>query len=127
MKLHLRTVIYARKVTITKVPIYECSSCGSSEVDSCVKPDIGRLLKKLGAEPATRTIPFDQLNEWAGVLTAAMSDSGDKLHASSIAKAAEERTNELLDLWLIASSLGDESWKSELRERLSQLSGQYIT
>ncbi len=127
MKLHLRTVIYAGKVTITKVPVYECQNCGSSEVYSGVRPDIGRLIGQLGPRPVPRTIAFDQYNEWAGVLTAALTDNGEKLQASDIARAAEERTNELLDLWLIASSLGDEAWKSELQERLSQLHAQYIT
>jgi hypothetical protein len=127
MNLHLRTVIYARRVVIAKVPVYECGGCGSSEVFSGVKQDIGRLIKELGADPAPRTIQFDQMNEWAGVLTAALSGGRDMLQASDVARAAEERTNELLDLWLIASSLGDEAWKAELRERLSQLSAQYIT
>jgi len=127
MNLYLRTVVYARKVTITKVPVYECGRCGSSELFAGVKADISRLIGQLGARPAPRTIPFDQVSEWAGVLTAAYASGGGRLEAAGVAKAAEERTNELLDLWLLASSLGDEGWKSELREKLSQLSALYIT
>lgn len=127
MNLYLRTVVYARKVTITKVPVYECKSCGNSELFAGVRPDVGRLLSQLGANPAPRVISFDQINEWAKVLTIALSAGKEMLQAAEVARVAEERTNELLDLWLIANSLGDEAWKAELRERLSQLSALYIT
>ncbi|TJY43291.1 hypothetical protein E5161_05180 [Cohnella pontilimi] len=124
--LALRTVIFARKVSITRVPVYCCSQCGSHEVFSGVKGDISRLIRELGAKPAPRTIPFDQVHEWAGILTAAASE-GDSLHKTAVERAAEERTNELLDLWLIASSVGDENWKAELQSRLAQLNAAYIS
>ncbi|MBW5444715.1 hypothetical protein GE107_01365 [Cohnella sp. CFH 77786] len=126
-KLHLRTVVYARKVNITRVPVYCCSRCGSHEVDSGVKGEIGSLIGQLGSKPAPRTIPFDQMNEWAGVLSLAMDTGKEPLEENLVARAAEERTNELLDLWLIAASLGDEIWKSELEGRLSQLRSLYIS
>jgi hypothetical protein len=126
-KLHLRTVIYARKVNITRVPVYCCSRCGSHEVDSGVKDEIGSLIGQLGPRPAPRTIPFDQMNEWAGVLSLALAADTELLQEYAVVRAAEERTNELLDLWLIAASLGDENWKSELQGRLSQLRAPYIS
>ncbi|WP_276352654.1 hypothetical protein [Cohnella caldifontis] len=126
-KLRLRTVIYARQVSITRVPVFCCNRCGSSEVHAGVKSDIGRLIGRLGSHPVPRIIPFDQVNELAGVLSSALENGSDDLHAVDIARAAEERTNELLDLWLIASSLKDEGWKSEIQGRLAQLSSPYIS
>lgn len=125
--LHLRTVIYARKVNIARVPVFCCSSCGSCEVHPGVKSEIGRLIRQFGPDPMPRTILFDRINELAGVLSSAIEERADGLQASDIARATEERTNELLDLWLIASSLKDEAWKAELQERLSQLSTPYIS
>jgi hypothetical protein len=125
-RLHLRTVIFARKVNITRVPVYCCSTCGNSEVFLGVKDDVGKIIGQLGTKPVPRTIPFDQMNEWAGILSQAMESGGDALRAAAISRAIEERTNELLDLWLIASSLGDETWKAELQDRLTQLRALYI-
>ncbi|MCD9024254.1 hypothetical protein [Cohnella silvisoli] len=126
MNLVLRTVIFAKKVNINNVPVYNCSMCGRNDVFPGVKEDVGKLVGQLGSKPSPRSIPFDQVHEWAGVLSQAMNRS-DSLQAAVIARAAEERVNQLLDLWLIASSLEDETWKMELSNRLSQLSGQYIS
>lgn len=126
MHLKLRTVIFAKKVNINNVPVYNCSDCGRNDVFPGVKEDVGKLVGQLGVTPAPHSIPFDQVHEWAGVLSQALLLS-DSLQASVIARAAEERINQLLDLWLIASSLEDETWKQELQSRLSQLSAQYIS
>lgn len=126
MNLMLRTVIFAKKVNINNVPVYNCSACGRNDVFPGVKEDVGRLVGQLGARPAPHSIPFDQIHEWAGVLSEALNVS-DSLQATTIAKATEERINQLLDLLLIASSVEDEVWKSELQNRLSQLSAQYIS
>lgn len=126
MKLVLRTVIFAKKVNITNVPVYSCALCGRNDVFHGVKEDVGRLVGQLGDRPAPRSIPFDEVHEWAGVLCQALAQA-ESLQAAHLAKATEERTNQLLDLWLLASSLGDETWKSDLQTRLSQLSVQYIS
>jgi hypothetical protein len=126
MKLMLRTVIFARKVNINNVPVYNCSLCGRNDVFPGVKEDVGRLVGQLGPRPMPRSIPFDQVHEWAGVLSRAL-DLADSLQPSKVARATEERINQLLDLWLVASSLGDETWKTELQSRLTQLSAQYIS
>lgn len=126
-RLHLRTVVYARKVNITRVPVYCCSRCGCHEVHAGVKEEVGKLIGRLGARPVPRTIPFDQVNEWARVLSQSLVPGSESLLPTEIARAAEERTNELLDLWLIASSLGDDNWKTELQTKLSQLQFPYIS
>lgn len=126
-KLRMRTVVYARKVKIARVPVYCCSGCGRHEVYAGVKSDIGKLIGRLGARPEAQTISFDELNECAGVLSQALGGGNRTVRPDAAQRAAEERTNELLDLWLIASSLGDEHWKSELSERLAQIRHAYIS
>jgi hypothetical protein len=123
-KLMLRTVIFARKVNINNVPVYNCCLCGRNDVFPGVKEDVGRLVGQLGSKPARRNISFDQLHEWAGVLSHTLMLE-TTLSASVVARAAEERVNQLLDLLLLAASLKDEAWRSEIHIRLTQLSGQY--
>lgn len=125
MSLSLRTVVFARKVNITNVPVYSCDGCGRNDVFHGVKDDVGRLISQIGTMPDMRCIPFDELHEWAGLLTG-MRTQLKTLHPADVARAAEERTNQLLDLLNLATALGDETWKDELRYRLSQLSAQYI-
>lgn len=126
MSLGLRTVIFARKVNINNVPVYNCPGCGRNDVFPGVKEDVGKLVGQLGARPDPSSIPFDQVHEWAGVLSQALHVS-ESLQAAAIARATEERIDQLLDLLLIASSLEDERWKNEIHTRLSQLSAQYVS
>ncbi|MFC5532299.1 hypothetical protein [Cohnella yongneupensis] len=125
MALSLRTVIFAKKVNITNVPVYSCDICGRNDVFHGVKDDVGRLISQLGAVSDSRSIPFDQVHEWASLLSDLRTQM-KKLQPSDVARATEERTNQLLDLLNLASSLGDESWKQEIQSRLAQLSAQYI-
>jgi len=125
--LQLRTVVYARHVKITGVPVICCPNCGNHEVFEGVKKEVGLLLATLGSKPEPATISFCERNEWANLLARAIKSAPNGLQSSEIMRAAEERTNELLDLWLIAASLGDEKWKSELQDRLSQLRKVYIS
>src|SRR5690606_28615005 len=57
-KLRMRTVVYARKVKITRVPVLCCKICGSHEVYAGVKADIGKLIGRLGAKPEAQSICF---------------------------------------------------------------------
>jgi len=125
MKLILRTVIHARKVSIMNVPVYSCESCSRNEVFPGVKEDLGKLVGELGAKPLPHSVAFDELHEWAGVLKKAQEQS-EPLESAAVARKAEERMNELLDLMLLADSVGDSAWKRELKSRLSQLTAQYI-
>lgn len=125
MELSLRTVIFAKKVNITNVPVYSCAVCGRNDVFHGVKDDVGRLISQLGTVSDSRSIPFDQIHEWAGLLSD-MRTQMRTLQPSDVAKATEERTNQLLDLLNLATSLGDEEWKKEIQARLAQLSAQYI-
>lgn len=126
MKLILRTVIHAHQVSITNVPVYSCENCSRNEVFPGVKEDLGRLVGQLGSKPEAKRIRFDEVHELAGVLRSIL-ERKVPLQASEVALRTEERTNELLDLLLIADSVGDERWKLELKGRLAQLSAQYIS
>ncbi|WP_238162379.1 hypothetical protein [Cohnella sp. AR92] len=126
MKLILRTVIYVHKVSIANVPVFSCDYCSHNEVFPGVKEDLGQLVGRMGAAPEPQTIFFDEKHEWAGVLAGLIAQK-EPIQAASVARRIEERTNELLDLLLVASSLRDETWQMELRSRLSQLSAQYIS
>ncbi|MBP2116939.1 hypothetical protein [Cohnella lubricantis] len=125
MKLILRTVIHAHKVSIANVPVYSCENCSRNEVFPGVKEDLGRLIGRFGSKPEPDRIRFDEVHELAGVLRHLL-ERKLPLQASEVARRTEERTNELLDLLLVADSLGDEKWKAELKCRLAQLSAQYI-
>ncbi|MFC5403174.1 hypothetical protein [Cohnella soli] len=125
MKLMLRTVIFAKKVNINNVPVYNCEGCGRNDVFPGVKEDVGKLVGQLGAAPIAKSISFDEMHEWASVLSQAKLRS-ESLQETMIASATEERINELLDLLLLATSIGDDVWKMEIESRLSQLSAQYI-
>lgn len=126
MKLILRTVIHAHRVSISNVPVYSCESCARKEVFPGVKDDLGRLVGRLGAKPDLQRVSFDEVHELAGVLRNVL-DRREPLQPSVVARRTEERMNELLDLLLIADSVGDERWKAELKGRLAQLSAQYIS
>ncbi|MFC3798076.1 hypothetical protein [Cohnella sp. GCM10012308] len=125
MALGLRKVFYSKTVSIAGVPVYACGHCSRNVVYPGVKSDLSSLLSALGSKPLPREIRFDEVHEWAGMLSQAVSKRMP-LNAARIAKLTEERTNELLDLLLIAASLGDLAWKRELEAKLAQLNGQYI-
>ncbi|MBN2983448.1 MULTISPECIES: hypothetical protein [Cohnella] len=124
-QLTLRTVLHARKASIANVPVYSCDECGRNEVFPGVKAELGRLIGELGPAPRPQTVLFDERHEWVGVL-AALHKRERRITATAVARRTEERMDELLDLLLVASNVGDEQWKTELNGRLSQLSSQYI-
>ncbi|WP_342745639.1 hypothetical protein [Paenibacillus herberti] len=121
MNMKLRTVIYSGKVEIDNVPIYSCPSCSRSEVLPEVKPDLTGLIGQLGEEPAKQTLLFNELNEWADLLVEACSKRRTP-DLTAVQQIIDERIDSLLELLLLASSVGDEAWRLEIEKRLSQLS-----
>lgn len=121
MKMKLRTVIYSGKVEIDNVPIYSCAACNRSEVIPEVKPDLTGLIAQLGSKPDKQTFLFNKCNEWADLLVEA---KADKVQPNQLQVEAllEHRINKLLDLYLLAQTLKDEAWISELKKRLEQIS-----
>ncbi|MNI16085.1 hypothetical protein D3C73_694100 [compost metagenome] len=119
MNIRLRTVIYQNKVDIENVPIFSCEACGRSEVVSTVKPVLSSLISNLGRKPEKQLLYFHECSELSFLLVQAthkerMNDPLDKI--------IEERINELLDVLLLAQSLGDLPWMDDIRKRLSQIS-----
>ncbi|MGM0879476.1 MAG: hypothetical protein ACQEXQ_00340 [Bacillota bacterium] len=121
MKMKLRTVIYSGKVEIDNVPIYSCSTCNRSEVFPEVKPDLTGLIAQLGAQPNKQTFLFNECNEWADLLVEAKADKQQTDH-SAVERLIEDRINKLLDLYLLAQTLNDEAWITDLNKRLEQIS-----
>lgn len=119
MGIRLRTVIYQSKVEIDNVPVYGCEYCNRSEVFPGVKPELTQLIGDLGGKPEKQKLKFDEISELAHLMKVVT----DKEHRHEpISKILEERINELLDMLLLARSLGDETWMNDVRERLSQIS-----
>jgi len=120
MKIRLSTVIYSGRVEIDNVPIYSCPVCNRSEVFPEVKEDLTGLIGKLGAKPPKQSFSFSEWSEWADLLLQA-GMGGREPDAREVERLVEERVNDLLDLHLLAQSLGDAAWQEELRGRLSQI------
>jgi len=121
MKMKLRTVIYSGKVEIDNVPIFSCTTCNRSEVFPEVKPDLTGLIAQLGAQPDKQTFLFNECNEWANLLVGAKAEKLQTDHPA-FERMIEQRINELLDLYLLAQSLNDEAWITDINKRLEQIS-----
>ena len=118
MSIRLRTVIYQNKVEIENVPVFSCDECQRSEVFAKVKPDLTGIIGKLGNMPEKKQLYFNDISEIANLMLKVT----EKHYASDpVEKIVEERINELLDLLLLAQSLGDEPWTADIRNRLTQI------
>jgi len=118
MEVKLRTVIYSNKVEIDNVPIFSCSSCNRSEVLPEVKPDLTGLIATLGVDPERQSLLFNDINEVSNLMFRV--SEKDQVN-QSISAIIEERVNQLLDMLLLAGSIGDQQWADEIRNRLSQI------
>lgn len=121
MTMKLRTVIYSGKVEIDNVPIFSCQSCSRSEVIPEVKPDLTGLIAGLGSEPGKQTFLFNECNEWADLLVEAKVNKV-RPETQDVEELITHRINALLDMYLLAQSLNDETWLADLKKRLGQLS-----
>lgn len=118
MSIRLRTVIYQNKVEIENVPIYSCEACSRSEVFPEVKPALTELIGTLGSKPDKQQLQFQEVSELAHLM---MMATEKKRAADSVEQIIQERINELLDLMLLAQSLGDQRWMEDVRGRLGQI------
>ncbi|MGG3884021.1 hypothetical protein [Brevibacillus panacihumi] len=118
MEVVLRNVVYRNRVKILNVPVHVCvdDSCAHSQVVDVVKEDLKDLMAELGQNPERQAIEFEEMSELSNLLVL-IANEGD----STVREALEERVNELLDLFLLAQSLGDEKWMLELRHRLTKI------
>lgn len=118
MEVVLRNVVYRKRVRILNVPVHVCvdDECAHSQVVDVVKDDLKSLMEELGQDPARQAIEFEEMSELSHLLVL-IANEGD----STVSEALGERVNELLDLFLLAQSLGDETWMLELRHRLTKI------
>lgn len=118
MEVVLRNVVYRKRVRILNVPVHVCvdDECAHSQVVDVVKEDLKSLMEELGQDPARQAIEFEEMSELSHLLVL-IANEGD----STVSEALGERVNELLDLFLLAQSLGDEKWMLELRQRLTKI------
>ncbi|MFC3790762.1 hypothetical protein ACFOQM_18750 [Paenibacillus sp. GCM10012307] len=121
----LRTVVYSGKVEIDNVPIFSCSACNRSEVSPGVKPDLTGLIGQLGSKPDKQSFLFNEWNEWADLLVEVYAKD-KRLQSQMLEEHLDARINKLLDLLIVAKSLGDEAWMNEIQKRLSQISRRFI-
>jgi len=123
MALKLRTVIFSGKVEIDNVPIFSCDACHKSEVIPEVKSELTGLINELGEKPNKQSYLFNECNEWANLLVEyKLSYKNSQSALSQLNQLVEQRTNELLDLYLLAQSLGDQQWLDSIHKKLAQLS-----
>ncbi len=125
MNIRLCTIIYSNKVEIENVPVFSCAKCRRSEVYSGVKPDLTKLIGKLGHEPEKKQLYFNEMNELAHLMYKASNKDGTG--GASAEEIVEERINQLLDLLLLAQSLGDQKWGEDIRGRLAQIANLAFT
>lgn len=119
MEIVLRNVVYRNRVKIMNVPVHVCvdDSCAYSQVVDVIKDDLKSLMEELGQHPQRQAIEFEEMSELSNLLVLIANERED----STVREVLSERVNELLDLFLLAQSLGDEKWMLELRGRLTQI------
>lgn len=118
MEIRLRTVIYSNKVEIGHVPVFTCEECQNCEVYPSVKPLLTGLIGSLGSKPDKQQVNFEEISEISYLMRQAAEQDIDH---DRLAGLMQERVNELLDLLLLAQSLGETEWMNDLRNRLSQV------
>lgn len=118
MDVRLRTVIYSNTVEIDNVPIYTCDTCFNTEILPGVKPELTRLIGELGNKPPKQKLQFNEMNEWAHLISKAIDRELAHLPIQTIIR---DRIDQLLDMLLLARSLQDRQWEEDIRARLSQI------
>jgi len=125
MSLKLRTVILSGKVEIDNVPIYTCQACSRSEVIPEVKADLSGFIQELGEQPKKANFLFNERNEWANLLVEyKLTKKTAQTAKDQLDQLMKRRTNELLDLYLLAQSLHDQDWLDSIVKKLAQLGTQ---
>jgi hypothetical protein len=118
MTMRLRSLVFAKKVSILNVPVMNCTKCRHSEVLADCAQQLITLLRGLGSQPAEQHIWYNEVHELAYILYEA---SKAKKQNRSMHDIAKDRINELLDLLLLSRALGDDAWVADIETRLGQI------
>ncbi|MGZ9587037.1 hypothetical protein [Paenibacillus marinisediminis] len=123
MDVTLRTIVYARKLMIMHVPVYTCLSCEHSELVSEIKQDVIDIMQQMNEHAPSKRVKvmFDEQQELASVYKECLEHEGGDL-SISFEKIAQERVNQLLDVYLLAQTWGDMTWMEDVERRLRQVS-----
>lgn len=100
-----------------RLQVCQNDHCSHSQVVDVVKEDLKELMENLGQYPERQNIEFEDVSELSHLLVLIANQEED----ATVRQALEERVNELLDLFLLAQSLGDQEWMRELRQRLTKI------
>ncbi len=119
MHIMLRNVVYRKRVKILNVPVHVCvdDCCAHSQVVDMIKDDLKKLMDDLGQNPQRQAIEFEEVSELSNLLVLVVKEGEE----ADVRDVVEEKVNELLDLFLLAQSLGDQKWMLELRQRLTKI------
>lgn len=120
MNVMLRQLVYRHRVNIYNVPVLVCSDeeCSHSQVVDGIKGQLVQLVHDLGQNPNRQEIRFEEMSEFTNLLIMVAEEEEENCNVS---KLLDERINDLLDMFLLAQSLGDEKWEGELRQRLLEI------
>nr|WP_144933604.1 hypothetical protein [Aneurinibacillus sp. XH2] len=118
MAVHLRTVIYQKKIEIDHVPVYTCPGCSASEVYPDVKNDLTDLISAYDAYPGRLRLNFEETSELAYLIKKA---ADREYWNEPVQQIIDGRINELLDMLLLAQSLEDNHWAEQVRKKLGQI------
>ena len=121
MGIMLRNVVYRNRVKIQNVPVHVCHNedCEYSQVVDTVKKELKRLMEDLGPRPSRQEVDFNEVSEFSNILVM-VADKYEDVDVD-VRYVIEERINELLDIFLLAQSLGDQEWIADTRRRLTQI------
>lgn len=119
MSIMLRNVVYRNRVKIHNVPVHVCidEHCAHSQVVEVIKEDLKKLMNDLGQNPQRQAIEFEEVSEFSNLMVLVANQEEE----AAMRDVLEERINELLDMFLLAQSLGDHTWMLDIRKRLTQL------
>jgi hypothetical protein len=108
MELKLRKVVYMNHMEIDHVPIYSCSQCENNQLVEHVKEDLKKLLHEI-----------NQMHNLEGCISFASHSAFSDL-LLRISQQSYASIDDLLDLYLLALSLKDETWVSEIEKELAE-------
>ncbi|WP_442603856.1 hypothetical protein [Paenibacillus sp. KN14-4R] len=114
----LRTIVFQSKLEIQNVPVYSCKHCGSNEVYPIIKEELKSIINQYVENDEISKIYFEDKSEIVALL---LKHNELPVSIDAFRQLMDERTNELLDMLLLAQSLQDTDWIANIHLRLTQI------